>query len=412
MFMMDNVVSLTQSEFQLLLNDLDSGTYHRYSTSRSSERNIKNLHNTISCLSVLLRNYPELSVFVMNYEPGEKIILSQNIPDLTPNLNNKETFLTFFIKYACYFYNFSVSYLVEDFVRKSETPIYVTYKNEPVLLSTYNEIQIFHVILKLLEETLQFPQKLLRTLYSCTAWTVLANISIKLLSMEITVTNEKDYRLEIIKSLDFLCTRGLQLFYKERESSEEKNSKFKNNVKIFYGLRTQLAELEMSLKTKNYLLTKDQSSKKCSPLSFKNFPWIGSILKEQFYLDADPILSSQQTKNFSEIFQQESWSGISFLKSLPPFNSQGIEPHVLTRMLRKIQMRKVTTPPNLGNAKLFEYLTSSQEHLRQQLSAFDSFSYFYPPDHRNENKHQSSICSFITKYDRIREDAVIHLRYF
>ena len=93
-------------------------------------KSLKSVQDRIGILSLLVRNYPELAVTITSCKVQKAIHPTHGYPKYGPQWTEKWTFLQFFIRYACYFYNYSIKHFLEQLVMKHQTPILIEYANE------------------------------------------------------------------------------------------------------------------------------------------------------------------------------------------------------------------------------------------------------------------------------------------
>ena len=86
--------------------------------------------DSIIYLAELLRNYPELSIYVINYKVGDKFEFPSKYPDALPPWKGDETFLQFFLKYVCYFTHFTQVFFLQCLTQNKETPIIIEVNGE------------------------------------------------------------------------------------------------------------------------------------------------------------------------------------------------------------------------------------------------------------------------------------------
>jgi len=224
--------------------------------------------------AVLLGNYPELSPTILNHKVTQSIDIPEEYRDLLPQWTPGCTFIHFILKYFAYLYHFSTSYFIIPFVDKVQTPIFIDYEGEPLLLSAYNEFIIFAMIQLILKETLVVPEKFLRTIYTTSIWSILSNISISILQL-VNEPKQKEFKLQIIKNLYSLCLTALKVYNKCRRV----DSQLKDETQVVYIFMGKLAEIEVSIKARNQLFGQDKPLDDAI-VSRKKLPWVSSILKD------------------------------------------------------------------------------------------------------------------------------------
>ena len=255
-----------------------------YLTKRNTETiqtpvSFEELQDRVACLAVLIRDYPELSSTIVSYELDCSILISANCTACLPDCTGRTTFLRFFIKYMCYLYNFGVSFLLEQLVIRNSTPILVTYGDKTIPLSVYNEIEVFHEIFTIFEETLQDTEHFLKSLYTVCAWSTLSQISLTLLSQPQEVGYDH-FRLEIIQILSCLCHKAFHVHGESNLSTEASQSE---PLKVVYLFLAQLAEFEDAIRTRLQLSDHGEELKGML-FCTRQLQWMSSILKEKSYL--------------------------------------------------------------------------------------------------------------------------------
>ena len=203
----------------------------------------------IQCLSVLLRNYPEMSILVLSYKLRTEVTIPETCSKFLPALSQNETFLTFFLKYACSLYNFSMSSFLEVLIQKSQTPIMVEFHNELLPLSAYNEVLILSEMINLIETTLSEPEKFLKTLYTVHTWCIFTQMATSLLRLPFE-EKQKHFKSTIIESLHSLSLKAIEIFTKGQTQEEIAANK---QVQMTYTLMARLAEVEVEIKASNIL---------------------------------------------------------------------------------------------------------------------------------------------------------------
>ncbi len=230
-----------------------------------------------------MKNYPELSVLVTSWKVNESLDIPPEYTDVLPAWSPDDTFLVFFMKQACYFFNISAFYLLEFFVNNNETPILIDQNGQTILLSVYNESLIFDQVVKQLQELSQDPDKFLQTFFSLIYWDVLTSISIKLLSLSNHPVQNKR-KLQILEQLEQICLRILKVY-----NSQETNQKQKEKIKLICIFLSQLKQEEITLRSK--LLFGN------SPIPGDlNLLWACSALKENFYDQKSTIFVPENTQ--------------------------------------------------------------------------------------------------------------------
>jgi len=264
---MDSIVTDTCEVLKYVLQNTQSKPY---------DQDIrKGPLNQLNHFAVLLGNYPELSPTILSYKIKHKMDISEEFRDLLPQWTPEGTFLHFILKYFSYLYHFSTSYFIIPFIDRVQTPLFIDYDGEPVLLSSYNELVIFQEIQKILEETLLVPEKFLKTLYTTAIWSILANISISILQL-VNESKQKEFKLEIIKNFYSLCLKAVKVY----DSHNKVNSQLKNETQVVYIFMGKLAEVEVDTKARNQLYKQDKTDE--AFISRKKLPWVCSTLKEQY----------------------------------------------------------------------------------------------------------------------------------
>ena len=261
----------------------------------NSDSNLKKLYegiqDQIGCLANLIINFPELSFAIMfkninlNLEGFPHIL---HIP--RPNI----TFLGLFLRYACYIYNFEVSYFIESLIEKTKDEIFVEVDGESLPLKALNELIVFEEIIAILEETVTKPESLLKTIYSVSIWSIFSQISITLLSLPVE-KNQKNFKLEIIQKLYSCCLRAIEA-YKPIKVNDSENHISEDEIKIVYVFMVRLAPLDMALQAKSQLIQCNDSSE-VLPMTPNQLHWAHSLIREQSYRMKEEIPQQLSSKN-------------------------------------------------------------------------------------------------------------------
>ena len=268
---MDNIVKNFFSRLQILLTAPNSQIDTKVPIDTI-------LHKQFATLAAFLKNFPEMAVTVLSYELGDHYQLPEGYTNYLPQWQPKETFLSFLIKYASFVYNYTLVYIFEYFVKKNETPIFIEYNGEIILLSAYNEIVIVKAMIKQLEETLQAPEQFLTKMYPRAIWSIFSHVSSRLLNLP-NEPNQKSYKFTLIESLKSLCYKALQVF----PAQNDKIDAGTDHIKVIYLSLGRILETEIVLKTKEELNLLNEPPK--GLLSSKeDLKWVSSLLKEQYYL--------------------------------------------------------------------------------------------------------------------------------
>ena len=239
---------------------------------------LKTVQDRIGILSLLVRNYPELAVTITSHVVEKTILLTDDYPKYIPQWTGKWTFLRFFIRYACYFYNFSVKHFLEQLVTKHQTPILVEYENEIIPLSVYNEFLIYREILEVLQETLEVQEEFLKTLYIVGVWNILPNICFCLLSQP-QENMHQSFRLQFIESLYSLCLKALEVYSRDKMNGTAFEE---DEIGVIYICLVRLAEFRIAFKVKLRVMHDKQVIEQLMP-STKSLLWMSHTLKEEFY---------------------------------------------------------------------------------------------------------------------------------
>ena len=243
----------------------------------------------IACLVVLLKNYPEMSTVILSYEIGNKYQLPEGYTAYLPEWDPKETFLSFLIKYASYLFNYSIFNIFDYLINKNnETPIFIDYIGQMMLLSSYNEILVFNEIIKQLEANIEIPEQVMKKLYTRAIWNILNQISLNLLNLQ-TEPNQKNYKLDFIQRLKDACNTALKAYLNQkREKKLEINEDGEDTsddeeVKVIYLFLARLLEVETVIITKKEFSNNIDFPKDTLSLP-EEFLWVRSLLKEQYYI--------------------------------------------------------------------------------------------------------------------------------
>ena len=236
------------------------------------------IQSQIGCLAVLAMNYPEVSAIITSHTLSITFEFSPEYHDMIPSSKSPLTFLGFFVKYLCYFFSFSVSYFLNLLVKQSETPIFVEYEQETLLLSSYNELIIFQEIHRVLEETLEIPEQAFKGMSNAALWNILCQISIQLISLP-EEPGQNSFKVRIIQNLYSLCIKALKTYRKH-------DQQLKDETHVVYVFMTRLANREIALRTRAQLLKhKDQEPIESILSSKEKLHKVALLLKELYYLD-------------------------------------------------------------------------------------------------------------------------------
>ena len=264
---LDTIVANTQH----CVNTIIGGGYNQ----EVSQDVRSKIHDQLCCLALLVENYPELAISILSYEvSSDNFKIAAGVDEFLPKSEDKQTFLSFFVRHACYLYNFSVLYFLEYLIAKKATPIFIEYDHQPVLLSAYNELLILNEITLCLEETLEAPEVLFDTIYTISVWSILSQMSLRLLYLP-GEDGQKNFKLQIIQRLSGLCSKALQTFSQKKTKGKQFQE---DKLKIFYMFMTGLIEVEMTIKAKI------QTSKMKNGLTKKELLWACHLSKEESYL--------------------------------------------------------------------------------------------------------------------------------
>jgi len=266
------------------------------------------LFNRIGSLALLMKNYPELSVFATSWKINVSLEIPPEYTEVLPAWSPDDTFLVFFIKHACYLFNISAFYLLEFFVNKNETPILIDHNGQTVLLSVYNESLIFDQVIKVLENLSQDPDKFLQTFFSLIYWDALTNISIRLLSLSCHPSQNKK-KLQIVHRLEHMCLR----IFKVYNNSQEINSKQKEKIRLICIFLSQLKHTEIALRSK-LLFGNSPIPDDLNPA--QNLLWACSTLKENFYDQHSTMFTPENTEDAMNIEPSQNDSEIIKVSNL------------------------------------------------------------------------------------------------
>lgn len=251
----------------------------------------------ICSLMMLVKTFPEISVMITTCKVETKMEIPSEFSHYIPPSSGDDTFLSFFMRYACYFMSYSAYYFLEFLMKKSKTPIFVEYRGEKILLSNYHQLIIFQQIHQILEETLKTPKDLLRTFYTRAVWTLWAQMSKKLLQIS-QEEGQKSFKSEIVQSLTSLCTRALEVYSEnlreEAQINEEKDGplseaqkesmieKEEVDTKVLFVFLARLAELDVTNRTMKQLVPYREKMLE-EDFSRQDILWTSYALKEQSY---------------------------------------------------------------------------------------------------------------------------------
>ena len=268
--MMNNIFSTTQAYIAYLADDLPQ-------IAKNEKKLQDKIQIQISRLAVLVNNYPEIAPIITSFKLDVHSQSQSINEDCIPRLKDTETFIGFFIKHVCYLFSFSLLFFSTILIERNDNPIFIEYENRPILLSSYNELVLFQEIFNVLEDTLKVPEKLLKTMYTKSIWSILSQASIHLLSLP-AEPKEEHFKILIINNLYTICFKALKIYVKSESQIREESQ-------IIYIFLARLASREMAIKTRNELLRHDKFLEGIVSSKSK-LHWTCSILKEQSYLDA------------------------------------------------------------------------------------------------------------------------------
>lgn len=241
-----------------------------------------------------------------------------------PKYSKTETFLSFFIKYACYLYHFSVSYFLEDLIKKNATPIFVEYKGESILLSSYNELVVFNEICKTLNQTLENPQNFFKTIYTTATWSILSCISLNLLSLP-NEENQRDFKVEIIQELYSICIKAL----KTNKAASQESSSFENTTRTICAFMENLTKIEMLTRAKKDRFITHKTQIKLQNIQEPNQSLIYKVLKNHSFFDMSPSLKCEKIFcEFGEKLSDFDKEEIQLMKNYS-FKFESIDPNIL-----------------------------------------------------------------------------------
>ena len=260
----------------------------------------------IACLAFTMKEYPELSVFVVSYELEDEYNFPKDYAEVIPKWSSSGTFLSFFLKYVYYFFPAAGIFFPGNLISKEQVPIFIEYDGEPLLLSSYNELLIFCGIIKVLEETLNSPQDLLRTIYSIATWETLSQLSFYLLSLPIE-SSQKSFKPQITNSLYLLCTKALKVY----QTNTLSKGSLDEDTWILYSFINRLAYSETSIRLEKYLslltadrkkLTKPERIFKSYISSKTNHGFLSVVLKDECH-QGSTLSILKECYNVHELFQ-------------------------------------------------------------------------------------------------------------
>ena len=275
----------------------------------------------LGCLVVILKNFPEMTPIILSYELGN-YQLPEGYSNHLPQWKPKETFLSFLIKYGSYVYNHSLVFIFEYFVKENETPIFIDYDGEVLLLSTYNEIIIIKEIIRQLEETFNTSEPFLKTLYTRAIWSILPYVSINLLNLKIE-PGQKHYKLAFIEDLKVLCNKALQAYFvqNKRVTSDKSDPEYvgdfdEEEVHVIYLFLARLIETEVVLKTRAELIRHGDIPNELIT-SKENLKWVSSLFKEQSYIGNNRSFTSESVEALPLIPNERISKEIEILNNYP-----------------------------------------------------------------------------------------------
>jgi len=355
---MESIASDTFELIQLVVSR-ESG---RVEVAESELR--KNIQFQIGYLATLVGTYFEISPLVVSYQLKRKLDFPADCADLLPEWEPNGTFLSFFIKYNCYLFNFSVGYFLLPFVDKNETPLFIEYGNENLLLTSYNEWIIFQEIFRVLEETLGKPKRLLTNFYTTAVWNVIPKIAINLLKA-FKEAKQKDMKLEIIQRLYSICFQALKVY----NLNHGQEVQLKEETHVVYVFLAQLSEIEVGINARNQLF---ESEKVLEDSLFmrRKLPWILLLLKESSQNGG--LLSSQNEKNetSSSSFKTTAAGEEEGLSSKYNPELQKIDHETILSIIGEASTNSASVHPNLNNISLAQFPISEHKGLKKALTKF------------------------------------------
>jgi len=271
----------------------------------------------LGCLTVLLKNFPEISPIILSYELGD-YQFPEGYNNYLPQWKPKETFLSFLIKYGSYVYNHSLVFIFEYFVKENETPIFIDYNGEVLLLSTYNEVFIIKEIISQLEGTFNTSEPFLKTMYARAIWSILPYVSIRILNLG-SEPGQKHYKLTFIEDLKILCHKALNTYFiQNKRATSEKDDPTdvddfdEEEMQVIYLFLARVMETEVVLKTRAELIRNGDFPKDLIT-SKEKLKWVSSLLKEKSYIGNDfsftrdsvdvlPLIPNETVSKEIEIF--------------------------------------------------------------------------------------------------------------
>jgi len=335
----------------------------------------KNIQSQIGYLATMIGTYFEISPLVVSYQLKREFDFPENCGDLLPKWESNGTFLSFFIKYNCYLFNFSVGYFLLPFVDKNETPLFIEYGNESLLLTSYNEWIIFQEIFRVLEDTLEKPKNLLTNICTTVVWNVIPHIANNLLKA-FNEAKQKDMKLEIIQRLYSICFKAL----KEYNLNHSQEAQLKEETHIIYVFLAQLSEIEVGINTRNQLF---ESEKAIDDSLFmrRKLPWILLLLKE-----SGGHSVGQSSSQNNQMFTTET------TRDIESSELQKIDNEIILSIIGEASTNYASVHPNLNNISLAQFPISDQKDFKNSLA---KFSHSKRSDDGSPKKLEDIVYSFL-----------------
>jgi len=226
--------------------------------------------NQINCLSSLIKNYPELSATIHSYKLDESVKFPQDNPHVILPIKAEESFISFFLKYVCYLYNFSFLDFLENLI-SNENPILIEFQGKPLLLSAYNERVIMIEILSILKDLSERMKSDPESLVIPITFEMLISMAVQFVGSSNDENQESIYlKMNIIQELYSACMEICAI--------EILNHDFQ----LIYDFLNQLTIIQTKLRAKIETFGHSQSLLK--KLNYKSdFAWICLALKEATY---------------------------------------------------------------------------------------------------------------------------------
>ena len=227
----------------------------------------------LECLEELMRRYPEISLYVLNYKVGNKFEMPSK-PGILPKWRGDETFLQVYVKYILYFAHLREGDFLASWIINTQNPLFIEVNGEKILLASYLEYLVLNEMHNVLEETLE-DKDFLEQAYAQVMWITLPTIVIYFLN-SLGEIRQRNYKQELTNKFVNLCFKALEHFHENNPRSAHLKDK-NNQIYIFLN---KLTSAQVFHKTKEFF----RKEKKVPKALFKQkgLIWSASILKEKF----------------------------------------------------------------------------------------------------------------------------------